>query len=103
MTPGTSTSWASGGGGGWYGGGVSKPQQTRTEIVLNGEGSGIILTQDGYIATNAHVVNGADMLKVVFSDDRICEAELIGIDTDTDLAVIKVDAVGLQPADLGNS
>ena len=76
---------------------------TTTEIVLNGEGSGIILTEDGYIATNAHVVSGADLLKVVLYNDEIYEAKLVGIDVDTDLAVIKVDISGLKPAELGNS
>ncbi|MBR4079113.1 MAG: trypsin-like peptidase domain-containing protein [Christensenellaceae bacterium] len=74
-----------------------------TEIRLNGEGSGIILTEDGYISTNAHVVSGADLIKVVLSDDTLYEAKLIGIDMDTDLAVIKIDAQGLTPAELGNS
>ncbi len=74
-----------------------------TEIRLNGEGSGIILTEDGYISTNAHVVSGADLIKVVLSDDTLYEATLIGIDTDTDLAVIKIDAEGLTPAQLGDS
>jgi len=88
---------------GWYGSGMMSPSKTTTEIVLNSEGSGIILTEDGYIATNAHVVNGADLLKVVLYNDETYEAKLVGIDVDTDLAVIKVDISGLQPADLGDS
>jgi len=93
--------------GGFFGRGFNdmnylQPEYT-TEITLNGEGSGIILTDDGYIATNAHVVSGADLIKVVLSDDQLYEASLVGIDTDTDLAVIKIDAAGLTPAQLGNS
>lgn len=72
-------------------------------IELAAEGSGIILTQDGYIVTNAHVVNGASLIKVVLSNDEILEAQIIGIDTNTDLAVIKVNATGLTPAVLGDS
>ena len=68
-----------------------------------GEGSGIIATSDGYIITNAHVVDGADALKVVLSDGTIYEAELIGADEQTDLALIKVDATGLPAAEFGSS
>ena len=67
------------------------------------EGSGIIATSDGYIITNAHVVEGADSLKVITSDNQVYEAELIGSDTMTDLAVIKVDATGLTAAEFGSS
>ena len=68
-----------------------------------GEGSGIIATADGYIITNAHVVSGAAALQVVLSDGAKYEAELIGSDTITDLALIKIDASGLTPAEFGNS
>lgn len=89
---------------GWRGNSdMANPSNTTTEIALNSEGSGIILTNDGYIATNAHVVSGADMIKVVLSNDEIYEATLIGSDSDTDLAVIKIEASGLTPASLGNS
>lgn len=67
------------------------------------EGSGIILTEDGYIATNAHVVEGAQVLKVMFSDGEMAEATLVGSDSLTDLALIKVDRTGLTPAELGDS
>ena len=76
---------------------------TSDSIELAAEGSGIILSDNGYIVTNAHVVSGANLVKVVLSDERTLEAKIIGIDTDTDLAVIKVDATGLTPAVLGNS
>ncbi|MHB1316037.1 MAG: S1C family serine protease [Christensenellales bacterium] len=72
-------------------------------LVLAGEGSGIILSADGYIVTNAHVVDSAGMLKVVLSDEKVLEAKIIGVDVNTDLAVVKVEATGLTPAVLGNS
>lgn len=68
------------------------------------EGSGVIYTADGYIITNAHVVSGADQLKVVTSDGLSYEAKLVGADTATDLAVIKVDAQrSFTPAVFGSS
>lgn len=67
------------------------------------QGSGIIASQDGYIITNAHVVSGATALKVVLHDNTEYTATLIGEDTKTDLAVIKIEASGLIPAEFGNS
>lgn len=67
------------------------------------EGSGIIATSDGYIITNAHVVEGADSLKVITSDGETYDAQLIGSDSMTDLAVIKIDATGLTAAEFGSS
>lgn len=67
------------------------------------EGSGIIATSDGYIITNAHVVDGADSLKVITSDGTTYDAKLIGSDSMTDLAVIKVDATDLTAAEFGSS
>ena len=64
------------------------------------EGSGIIMSEDGYIITNAHVVEGATSLKVMTSDGETYEAQLIGSDTVTDLAVVKIDATGLTAAEL---
>lgn len=68
-----------------------------------GEGSGIIMTQDGYIITNAHVVKDATSLKVVLSDGKTYEAKLIGSDSSTDLALIKIDATNLTTAEFGDS
>ena len=65
------------------------------------EGSGIIMSEDGYIITNAHVVEGA--LKVMTSDGETYEAQLVGSDTVTDLAVVKIDATGLTAAEFGSS
>lgn len=67
------------------------------------EGSGIIMSEDGYIITNAHVVEGATSLKVMTSDGETYEAQLIGSDTVTDLAVVKINATGLTAAEFGSS
>lgn len=67
------------------------------------EGSGIIMSEDGYIITNAHVVEDATSLKVMTSDGETYEAQLIGSDTVTDLAVVKIDATGLMAAEFGSS
>ena len=68
-----------------------------------GEGSGVIFSEDGYIVTNQHVVDGATSLKVVTSDGTSYEAQLVGEDTQTDLAVIKIDATGLTAAEFADS
>jgi len=70
---------------------------------VNGEGSGIIISEDGFIVTNAHVVDGATMITVVLENDEEYRATLKGIDTQTDLAVLKIDKVGLSAAELGDS
>ncbi len=74
-----------------------------TGIRPTSEGSGIIATSDGYIITNAHVVSGASTLKVILSNGTKYEAKLIGSDSVTDLAVIKIDATGLKAAEFGSS
>jgi S1-C subfamily serine protease len=63
----------------------------------------VVLTQDGYIVTNAHVVAGAEQVQVVLSDNRVLQASLVGFDADEDLAVLKVEADGLTPAEFGDS
>jgi len=67
------------------------------------EGSGIIMSEDGYIITNAHVVENATSLKVMTSDGETYEAQLVGSDTVTDLAVVKINATGLTAAEFGSS
>ncbi len=66
-------------------------------------GSGIILTEDGYILTNAHVVDGAKRLSVKFYDETESEAKIVGMDKKSDLAVISVNRQGLVPAQIGTS
>ena len=66
-------------------------------------GSGVIMSEDGYIITNNHVVEDGDKITVVMNDSTTYEAELIGTDEQTDLAVIKIDATGLTAAEFGNS
>lgn len=66
-------------------------------------GSGVIMTSDGYILTNAHVLAGASSVQVVFQDNRALEAGLVGYQTDYDLAVLKVETRDLTPARFGSS
>ena len=68
-----------------------------------GSGTGIIISEDGYITTNAHVVSDATTVKVVLGDGTEYDAEVIGYDEKTDLAVVKINATGLKPAEFGNS
>ena len=66
-------------------------------------GTGVILTRDGYIVTNAHVVAGADYVQVVFSNNQALDARLVGFNAREDLAVLKVEADDLTPAQFGDS
>lgn len=77
----------------WYG----------RSTLLSGSGSGIIISADGYIITNNHVVSGSNTIKVYLHDDEEYDATLIATDATTDLAVIKIEATGLQPSKLGDS
>jgi len=75
--------------------------QTDT-LTLTGSGSGVIL-EDGYIVTNHHVIDGATTSRIVLQDGRTYDAEIIGSDALTDLAVLKVDIAGLTPIDFGTT
>ena len=66
-------------------------------------GSGVVLTEDGYLITNAHVVAGAKAVSVTLHDNRVLPASLVGFDAMEDLAVLKVEASGLAPARFGDS
>lgn len=81
------------------------PQQQRkkNEPVQSGLGSGVIISEDGYIVTNNHVVDGADKLEVLFNDNSSYDAKIIGTDEASDLALIKVDAKDLTPITFGDS
>ncbi|MBR3952650.1 MAG: trypsin-like peptidase domain-containing protein, partial [Oscillospiraceae bacterium] len=68
-----------------------------------GSGSGIILSEDGYIVTNAHVIDGAETVKVVLYNEEEYEAAVIGSDKQTDIAVLKIDANHLVEAEFGDS
>ncbi len=68
-----------------------------------GEGSGFILTADGYVMTNAHVVDGADELWVTLTDKRKYKAKVVGADARTDVAVVKIEATGLPAVKIGDA
>ncbi|MCH1582864.1 MAG: trypsin-like peptidase domain-containing protein [Flavobacteriales bacterium] len=74
------------------------PQQ-----VPSGSGSGVILSEAGYIITNHHVINGADVIEVGLNDNRTLKAELVGTDPTTDIAVLKISTEGLSTLDWGDS
>ena len=71
--------------------------------VLDGAGSGVIISEDGYILTNAHVVDGSTTVNVTMSNGDTYPATIVGSDPQSDVAVIKVDATGLKPATIGTS
>ena len=74
--------------------------QSRKERSL---GSGFIISKDGYIVTNNHVIQDADQIKVILHDDKEYDADIIGTDPMTDLALIKIKAQGLEPLKFGSS
>ncbi len=67
-----------------------------------GQGSGLVLTQDGYVLTNAHVIHGARKLQVLLSEGSAVRAERVGTDQNTDLAVVRMDATGLSTLPLAD-
>lgn len=73
------------------------------QYVTKGAGSGVIISEDGYIVTNHHVIEGANKLTVTLRDGTSYDAQLIGSDEDNDIALIKIDATGLAAATFGNS
>ena len=87
--------------GGPFGGGFGQaPQQPQ---IQHGIGSGVIISPDGYIVTNNHVVDGATQIRVTMNDRRTFNAKVIGTDKLTDLAVIKIDGHGLPNIPWGDS
>ncbi len=83
--------------GGWA---CSEPQTQERRV---GGGSGVIISTDGYIVTNNHVIDGADKLSVTLHDGKTYEAELIGTDPSTDIALIQIDATDLPTLEFGDS
>ncbi|MCM3903134.1 MAG: Do family serine endopeptidase [Pyrinomonadaceae bacterium] len=78
------------------------PQQM-PERRRSGLGSGVIISTDGYILTNHHVIDGAEQIKVDLNDNRTLDAKVVGFDPPSDLAVLKVEATNLPVLALGNS
>lgn len=106
------TTTSSGNSGNYYnfgGFGFGQNQQPQTSEAT-GTGTGVVITENGYIVTNAHVIYDseygaglADSISVLLNDDNTYDAEVIGYDTDCDLAVLKIQADGLVAAEFGNS
>ncbi len=78
-------------------------RQQATGFLLAGSGSGVVVDTSGHVVTNDHVVNGGSEYQVVLADGRTYEATLVGTDQVTDLAVILIDAQGLDPIEFGSS
>lgn len=78
-------------------------QMPMGQPAMKGQGSGFIITQDGYIVTNNHVVGDMDRVRVTLADGRRFDAKIIGSDPQTEIALIKVDAEGLPTVPMGDS
>ncbi len=83
-------------------GGMQAPQQQQPQL-QHGIGSGVIISPDGYIVTNNHVVDGATEIKVTLHDRRVLTGKVVGVDKLTDLAVVKVNATDLPAISWGDS
>ena len=83
--------------------GDRRPQQQQQPQVRQGAGSGVIISDDGYIVTNNHVIDDADDIQVVLNDNRQYTAKLIGTDPTTDIALLKIDEKNLPFLKYGNS
>lgn len=84
-------------------GGRGNTPRPPVEQRRSGLGSGVIVSTDGYILTNHHVVDGADQIKVDLNDNRTLDAKLVGSDPPSDLAVLKIEATNLPVLALGDS
>jgi S1-C subfamily serine protease len=79
------------------------PAVVHLQVEKKGSGSGFAFTPDGLLLTNSHVVHGAKRIRATFADGTTADADLIGDDPDTDIAVVRIAAAGVQPATLGSS
>lgn len=84
-------------------GGQRRQQQQKSEPQPKGSGSGVIISADGYIVTNNHVIDGAEKLEVTLNDNSKYNATVVGTDPNTDIALIKISAKNLTPITFGNS
>jgi S1-C subfamily serine protease len=82
---------------------VMQDQPGRGGKRARGSGSGFVITPDGFIVTNSHVVHGAEEIHVIFSDGARHEARIVGDDPETDIAVIRADVSSLMPVAIGDS
>lgn len=73
------------------------------QYVTEGAGSGVVYSEDGYILTNNHVIEGASTINVTMNDGKTYEASLVAADSQSDIAVLKIDATGLTPVSFGDS
>ena len=78
-------------------------QEQSQQLQPSGLGSGVIISADGYIVTNNHVIDGADRLEITLNDNRTFDATVVGSDPSTDLALIKIDADNLPVIPMGDS
>ena len=79
------------------------PRQRSRKPVFSGQGSGLVYREDGIILTNSHVVENADKVKIVFRGGTEYDGEVLGVDRESDIAVVKIDATGLTAAKMGDS
>jgi len=86
----------------FFGNGQPRQRQIQTQPQV-GYGSGVILTEDGYIVTNNHVIDGADEIEVTLNDSRTFSANLVGADPNSDLALIKIEGDEFPVIPMGNS
>jgi S1-C subfamily serine protease len=82
---------------------VGKSGEEGEAAIGVGSGSGVVMSAEGHIITNHHVIDGGDTFSVEFENGRVYEAVLVGSDDLTDIAVLKISATGLTPADFGSS
>jgi serine protease Do len=87
----------------FFGGGNGMQMQPQQPQIEHGIGSGVIISPDGYIITNNHVVQGATKIRVTLSDRRVFTGKVVGTDKLTDIAVVKIDATNLRPIAWGDS